>query len=46
MLLQIERESKINTSPSKKNLKQLFLAEDENRAEEPLKQAAMQTLNT
>jgi hypothetical protein len=36
----------VNGSPSKKNLKELFLAEEENRPEEPLGQAAMQSLNT
>ncbi len=33
-------------SPSKKNIKELFMAEDENKPEEPLKQAAMASLNT
>lgn len=33
-------------SPSKKNIKQLYIAEEENRSEEPLKTAAMSSLNT
>lgn len=36
----------MNPSPSKKNIKDLYLLEDENRPEEPLKSAAMATLNT
>ena len=46
-LLQIiQKETKINPSPSKKNIKELYHADEENRAEEPLKQAAMASLNT
>lgn len=33
-------------SPSKKNIKDLYHAEEENHPEEPLKGAAMSTLNT
>lgn len=33
-------------SPSKKNIKERFILEEENRGEEPLGQAAMQSLNT
>jgi hypothetical protein len=36
----------MKNSPSKKNIKDRFLAEEENRPEEPLGQAAMQSLNT
>ena len=43
---QIERESKIYSSPSKKNVKELYQSEMDNKPEEPLKQAAMSTLNT
>ncbi|CDW84418.1 UNKNOWN [Stylonychia lemnae] len=46
ILQQIERESKNYSSPGKKNLKELYQSEMENKPEEPLKQAAMSTLNT
>lgn len=37
---------KANNSPNKKGIKELYHAEEENRPEEPLKSAAMQSLNT
>jgi len=46
LLSKIEKEEKLKPSPSKKNIKERFLAEEENKPEEPLKQAAMATLNT
>jgi hypothetical protein len=36
----------MNSSPSKKNIKDLYLLEDDNRPEEPLKYSAMASLNT
>lgn len=35
-LMKIQKEVKMNASPSKKNIKELFHAEEENRPEEPL----------
>jgi hypothetical protein len=40
-LLKIENEARLNPSPSKKNIKELFGAEVDNRPEEPLKGAYM-----
>lgn len=44
--MKIKKNGKMHPSPSRKGIKDLFIAEEENRPEEPLGQAAMQSLNT